>query len=141
MSITAVVDATVPTDWLPSFIGHQVWSKGQWAQLLEVWIEAGPDQNCWLSRRRAVRDAKGTRVEACARNSFVQAVPEDECELVHLEENTTIWEWAPPGYGDFPAPSLPVRPQGWRPPATPPQPIDITPPTHDQGDEYALFTL
>src|SRR5699024_4596711 len=74
-----LVDASVPTDWLDCFVGHQVWSRGSWAVLLDVWIEAGPDQNCWLSRRRAVRDAKGTRVEECAQIAYVQAVPKDEC--------------------------------------------------------------
>ena len=115
---TAVVDATVPTDWSPRFIGCQVWSGGRWVELLDVWIEDGEDRDCWISRRRTVRDSTGTH------------------RL--LEEGISVWDWnTPPG----PPPPLPVRPAGWAPPAAPPQLLDVTLTTDPRGDELALFTL
>ena len=135
---TAVVDATVPTDWSPRFIGCQVWSGGRWVELLDVWIEDGEDRDCWISRRRTVRDSTGTRVEACAQNTHVQDVPAELCSHRLLEEGISVWDWnTPPG----PPPPLPVRPAGWAPPAAPPQLLDVTLTTDPRGDELALFTL
>lgn len=136
---TSVVDATVPTDWSARFIGHQVWVKGEWEELVDVWIEDGCDRDSWISRRRATRGARGTRVSSCARNSHIRGVNRDQCTLIKFPDGNQIWEWNVP-----PGPPLPlaVRPRGWAPPAAPPRLIDVTPRTHqDQDDELALFTL
>lgn len=141
-----LVDASVPSKWLPHFIGHHIWTRptsapqiapAQWCELLDVWVASHAEGEFWWGLRRAVVTWNGMpTVTKLARNTHVQAVPADECTSMLLENGATFHEWTTP-FDD--PPNLEQRPWDWAPTITlAPTPEPEAVPT-DAGPQFILF--
>lgn len=128
----STVDATVPSEWLPAFIGHMVWAKpydapdgepATWHKLVDVYVDMTVES--WHGRRLTI-DVDGDHRDAyMAKSSYIRGIPDTECQ--HRPDIAAQWyEWLPPfddpptpnfyQYADHISPELPptlVEPEEW----------------------------
>lgn len=142
------VNAGVPSQWLPRFIGHRIWSRptakpgahAEWVELLDMWEEITDDPT-YPYRFQAWIQWRGTEWAAgLAKLVHVEGVPEAECTFIEWDrdgETVRYYSWSPP-FDDPPV--LDRHPRGWEPAQDAPQ-QDIEFPTveSDVGDQFALF--
>lgn len=142
------VNAGVPSDWLPRFIGHRIWSRptakpgahAEWVDLLDMWEEITEDPG-YPYRFHAWIWWKGKAWSAMlAKLVHVEGVPEAECTFIEWDrdgETVRHYTWCPP-FDD--PPDLDRHPKGWEPGQPAPQ-QDIEFPTveSDVGEQFALF--
>lgn len=144
-----LIDASVPREYLPLFIGHKVWTRPQskghgeamFHQLLDVWqVDRPGDYPEYL-----MWCLVGERAMACspAHLMYVQGVESSLCSLSQVETRFGLkpwWEFKPAGE----TPPMPVYPLGWRPkqPTIIPSeiPLDDVPilPPPVEGDQFIL---
>ena len=142
------VNAGVPSEWLPRFIGHRIWSRptakpgahAEWVDLLDMWEEITEDPGSPY-RFHAWSWWKGNAWSAMlAKLVHVEGVPEAECTFIEWDrdgETVRHYTWCPP-FDD--PPDLDRHPKGWEPGQPAPQ-QDIEFPTveSDVGEQFALF--
>lgn len=143
-----IVNAGVPSEWLPRFIGHRIWSRptakpgaeAEWVDLLDMWEEITEDPG-YPYRFHAWIWWKGKAWSAMlAKLVHVEGVPEAECTFIEWDrdgETIRHYTWCPP-FDD--PPDLDRHPKGWEPGQPAPQ-QDIEFPTveSDVGEQFALF--
>lgn len=142
------VNAGVPSEWLPRFIGHRIWSRptakpgahAEWVDMLDMWEEITEEPG-YPYRFHAWIWWKGKAWSAMlAKLVHVEGVPEAECTFIEWDrdgETVRHYTWCPP-FDD--PPDLDRHPKGWEPGQPAPQ-QDIEFPTveSDVGEQFALF--
>lgn len=144
--MTDLVDASVPDEWIGTFIGHHIWARpeskpsapAEWVELLDAWEEETGDPT-YPYRFRAWIWWKGKAwLTILAQKVYIQGVPVDECTAMEWDRNgetVTFHTWNPP-FDDPPV--LELHPAGWTPPQPQqsPDPLPIVP--TEFGDQFAL---
>lgn len=143
----AIVNASVPQEWAPRFIGHRIWSRpeakpgaiAEWVELLDMWEEITEDP-AYPFRFRAWIWWKGKAWSALlAQIVYVEGIPESECTKQVFDrdgEKVPWFTWTQP-FDD--PPELERYPKGWEPPqpSQKPEPLPNIVPTVF-GDQFAL---
>lgn len=142
------VNAGVPSQWLPRFIGHRIWSRptakpgahAEWVELLDMWEEITDDPTYPYRFQAWIRWGGKEWAAMLAKLVHVEGVPEAECTFIEWDrdgETIRHYTWTPP-FDD--PPDLDRHPKGWEPgqPA-PQQDIEFPIVESDVGEQFALF--
>lgn len=141
------INAGVPTEWVPRFIGHRIWARptakpgaiAGWVELVDMWEEITEDPgypyrfHAWIWWKGKAWSAMLPQVV------HVEGVAESECSFIEWDrdgETIRHYRWTAP-FDD--PPEVERHPKGWEPeqPARAPDPLPIVP--TDFGDQFALF--
>lgn len=141
------INAGVPTEWVPRFIGHRIWARpaakpgaiAEWVELLDVWEEETTDP-AYPYRFHAWIWWKGKAWSALLpQQVYIEGVPESECTKQVFDrdgEKVPWWTWTQP-FDD--PPEWPRHPTGWEP-EQPADKLEEFPTVEsDIGDQFALF--
>lgn len=143
-----LVNAGVPNEWVPRFVGHRIWSRptakpgadAEWVELLDMWEEITEDPAYPYRFQAWIRWKDQEWAALLAQQVYVEDVPESECTFIEFDrdgETIRYHTWTPP-FDDPPA--LDHHPKGWEPSQPETQQDTEFPTVHsDVGEQFALF--